>query len=215
MIRWEVRKIYTLYTLHDPVGTDPTLNNTCQLDIPPSPYYHVLGYPTFEGVTLILQHRLHHKPLPVRYPGPSKASHHTNSPPVFHKRSSVSTSGKHGWIWLTTVIKFIPFTDIYWNCNKCISRPQDHYKTQFSQQIYADYLNYHKRRNQILFPRWPIFILLSYIESLVPAQHQRTEELQMSQFFSVTYQPGEPIGFFFFQVVTRSDSEILNQQPKK
>merc|ERR550532_2482067 len=60
--------------------------------------------------------RLRHKPLPVRYPGPSKPSHHANSPPVFHKR------------------------------------PQDNYKTQFSQQIYADYLNYHKRRNQILFP---------------------------------------------------------------
>ena len=60
-----------------------------------------------------------------------------------------------------------------------------------------------------------LYNLTANIESLVPAQHQRTEELQMSQFFSVTYQPGEPIGFFFFQVLTRSDSEILNQQPKK
>ena len=110
------------------------------------------------GVTLILslKYRLHHKPLPVRYPGPSKPSHHPNSPPVFHKRSSMS--GKVGPIWLT-VIKFMPF---YWHFIKRkleggivinVHRPQDHYKTQFSQQIYADYLNYHKRRNQILFPR--------------------------------------------------------------
>ena len=72
---------------HDQVGTDRTLNIPCQVQTSP-PLHQSLLF-TFAFIDSLSQNRLNHKPLPVRYPGPVKPSHHSNPAPVFHKRSTL------------------------------------------------------------------------------------------------------------------------------